>query len=190
MKWQPGNVPQDFTCPSCAATDGPAGQATTSIARGWQRRAGRVQRASIIYRTNMDTSYAAGRWHKLMKPETLRALPLLALHPTATACCIRLCTWPGTYGLAGRTPTFWRAFRANGWGAGLRATVSRREGTRPAPRRPRASPRDGTRSTPGPAHRLASTGFDLYAPGAATDVPLRQFVQDKLITYRRRSPAP
>lgn len=147
--------------------------------------AGVAWRTSIIYRTNMDTSYAAGRWRQLTEPETLRALPYWryihsdsVLHPRPMHLAWHGLTLPAEH-------PFWRThFAPNGWGCQCRITaVSRREGE--------ASARAGLGEPPAGWDTIdpktgapvgIDKGFD-YAPGAATDVPLRQFVQDKLITY-------
>ncbi|GAB4209339.1 MAG: hypothetical protein Fur0019_16060 [Tibeticola sp.] len=147
--------------------------------------AGVAWRTSIIYRTNMDTSYAAGRWRQMTDPETLRALPYWryihsdsVLHPRPMHLAWHGLTLPATH-------AFWRThFAPNGWGCQCRITaVNRREGE--------ASARAGLGEPPAGWDTIdpetgapvgIDKGFD-YAPGAAINTPLRQFVQDKLITY-------
>ncbi|QND45313.1 hypothetical protein HB780_06065 (plasmid) [Rhizobium lusitanum] len=75
-------------------------------------------RAGIIYRTNMRTSYMAGRWKQLTDPDVLKYRPYLqyvhsrALHPR-----LLHLHWDGLV-LATIDPAWRYMFPPNGWGCG------------------------------------------------------------------------
>jgi hypothetical protein len=78
----------------------------------------REWRAGIIYRTNMRTSYMAGRWKQLTDPDVLKYRPYLqyvhsrALHPR-----LLHLHWDGLV-LATIDPAWRYMFPPNGWGCG------------------------------------------------------------------------
>jgi hypothetical protein len=142
--------------------------------------AGEAWRTKVIYQTNMATSYAAGRYRQLTEPAFLALRPYWkyvhndsVMHPRPLHLA-----WNGL--VLRHDDPFWSAhFPPNGWGCRCRVT-------------PVGRPMDGDLTTP-PAGWDAidpktgapagvDRGFD-YAPGASTTMPLRQMVQDKLITY-------
>lgn len=146
---------------------------------------GEAWRARIIYQTNMATSYAAGRRRQMTDPEYLRLRPYWRyIHSDGVA-------HPRPHHLAWHGLTlqhdhpFWKThFAPNGWGCQCRiTTVSRKEGEASA-RAGLGDPPEGWDAidpkTGGPVG--IDKGFD-YAPGANVDLPLRQMVQSKLITY-------
>lgn len=146
---------------------------------------GEAWRARIIYQTNMATSYAAGRRRQMTDPEYLRLRPYWRyIHSDGVA-------HPRPHHLAWHGLTlahdhpFWQThFAPNGWGCQCRlTTVSRKEGEASA-RAGLGDPPDGWDAidpkTGGPVG--IDKGFD-YAPGANVDMPLRQMVQSKLISY-------
>jgi hypothetical protein len=139
----------------------------------------------VIYQTNMATSYAAGRYKQLTEPSFLALNPYWryihsdsVMHPRP-----HHLAWHGLTLLAEHP--FWRAhFPPNGWGCQCRVTaVTRREGEASARAGLGVLPEDWKavdRKTGAPVG--IDKGFD-YTPGASVDVPLRQMVQDKLISY-------
>jgi len=142
--------------------------------------AGVAWRTAIIYRTNMATAYAAGRWRQLNDPEFARQMPYWryrhadgVAHPRPQHVAWNGLTLP-------RDHPFWRTnFPPNGWGCHCKVFAER-------------APAEGAATEPPPGwdERDAASGelpgvdegFD-YAPGANVDTALRQMVQDKLITY-------
>jgi hypothetical protein len=146
---------------------------------------GEAWRTRVIYQTNMATSYAAGRFAQMSDPEVLKLHPYWryihsegVMHPRP----LHL-SWHGLTLLASHP--FWKThFAPNGYGCQCRITsVTRREG--------QASARAGLGEPPADwqavnAKTGAPVGIDKgfdYTPGASVDLPLRQLVQDKLITY-------
>ena len=144
--------------------------------------AGVAWRTRIIYQTNIASSYAAGRWKQLNDPELLGVRPYWryihndsVLHPRE-----KHKQW-GDAGLTLRHDhPFWQThFPPNGWGCHCSLQAVR-------------GPKPGDATTPPEgwdtldAKTDAPPGIDkgwAYAPGANTSMPLRQMVQDKLITY-------
>lgn len=152
---------------------------------GWTgegTKAGEAWRTRVIYKTNMDTSYAAGRWKQLNDPELLKVRPFWryihsdgVIHPRP-----HHKAW-GDSGLTLRADDpFWRThFPPNGWGCHCRVQAVRQ----PAAGASTQPPTDWNTIDP---KTNAPVGIDkgwAYAPGANTDTSLRQMVQDKLITY-------
>lgn len=134
----------------------------------------------LIYRTDMATAYAAGRWRQLNDPEFARRMPCWrhrhadgVAHPRPQHVAWNGLTLP-------RDHPFWRTnFPPNGWGCHCKVFAERApaEG---APTEPPAGwdVRDAASGElPG-----VDEGFD-YAPGANVDTALRHKVQDKLIAY-------
>lgn len=142
-------------------------------------------RTNIIYQTNMATSYAAGRHAQMSDPE------VLALHPYWRYIHSDGVLTPRQQHLAWHGLTlpadhpFWKSHWApNGFGCQCRITsVTRKEGE--------ASERAGLGEPPAGWDAIdPATGEQVgigkgfgYTPGANVNVPLRQMVQDKLITY-------
>ena len=156
--------------------------------RGWTgdgTKGGEAWRTRVIYQTNMATSYAAGRYRQLTDPGFLALRPFWryihsdsVMHPRPWHLA-----W---HGLTLRHDhEFWKThFPPNGWGCQCRVTaVSKREGEASA-RAGLADPPEGWRAVDGKSGEPVGIdkGFG-YTPGASVDLPLRQFVQDKLITY-------
>lgn len=146
---------------------------------------GEAWRTKVIYQTNMAQSYAAGRYRQMTDPEYLRLRPYWRyLHKEGVR-------HPRPHHLAWHGLTlkadhpFWSThYPPNGWGCGCRvAPVSKAEGERSAAAGLGEPPTGwNTPGTDGQTPLGIDKGFD-YAPGASVDVPLRQMVQDKLITY-------
>lgn len=146
---------------------------------------GEAWRARIIYQTNMSTSYAAARYQQLKSPAFLVGTPYWryihsdsVMHPRPHHLAWHGLTLPHDH-------PFWDThFAPNGWGCQCRITgVSRQQGEASA-RAGLGEPPEGWKTidpkTGAPVG--IDKGFD-YAPGANTQTPLRQFVQDKLVTY-------
>lgn len=146
--------------------------------------AGEAWRSKVIYQTNMATSYAAGRYQQLTDTEFLTLRPYWrykhadwVANPRMQHVAWNNLTLPHDH-------PFWQThFPPNGWGCHCRVTpVDAREYAKSQAAGEAEPPagwdaRDGKDNLPGVAK-----GFD-YAPGASADLPLRQFVQDKLIAY-------
>lgn len=152
---------------------------------GWTgegTKAGEAWRTRVIYQTNMASSYAAGRWAQLHDPDLLKVRPFWryihadgVLHPRP-----QHKAW-GDSGLTlPHDHPFWLThFPPNGWGCGCRVQAVR--GPKPGEATEPPAGWDTVDAKTG-----APPGIDkgwAYAPGANTDTPLRQMVQDKLITY-------
>jgi len=147
--------------------------------------AGEAWRARIIYQTNMSTSYWAGRYKQMTDPEVLKLHPYWRyihadgiLHPRP-----QHLAWHGLTLLASHP--FWLThFPPNGWMCHCRVTsVSKAEGERSAKVGLGEPPAGWNQTDPKTG---APVGIDKsfgYAPGANVDTPLRQLVQQKLITY-------
>lgn len=144
--------------------------------------AGVAWRTRVIYQTNIASSYAAGRWQQLNDPELLAVRPFWRYVHNDSVVSPRLQhkAW-GDSGLTLRHDhPFWLThFPPNGWGCHCRVTAVR-------------GPKVGDSTEPpagwdtAEAKTGAPPGIDkgwAYAPGANVDMPLRQMVQDKLITY-------
>lgn len=147
---------------------------------GWTgegSKAGIAWRTKVIYQTNMDTSYAAGRWQQLNDPELLKVMPYWqyrhsdsVLHPRPLHV-----SWNGITLPPGHI--FWTThFGPNGWGCHCYVIAVSQ-----------AAFMNAIANGKGPANVPNGTegidpGFD-YAPGSRMDISLRQIVQDKLINY-------
>ncbi|MDH4449702.1 MAG: phage minor head protein [Rhodoferax sp.] len=146
---------------------------------------GEAWRTRVIYQTNMATSYAAGRYQQMTDPDVLNLHPYWRYihsdgvqHPRP----LHL-SWHGITLL--HNHPFWKThFCPNGWGCQCRIiSVSKAEGLRSAKAGLGDPPEGWDQIDPRTGAQVGiDKGFD-YTPGAATDTPLRQFVQDKLITY-------
>ena len=142
--------------------------------------AGQAWRTRVIYRTNMATSYAAGRWQQLHDPDLLKARPYWryihsdgVVHPRPQHQAWNGLTLPHDH-------PFWQThFPPNGWGCQCRVMAVRapKEGDAAEPPQGWNGIDPKTGAPPG-----IDKGWD-YAPGARADDTLRSFVQDKLISY-------
>ncbi|MDO8933874.1 MAG: phage minor head protein, partial [Rhodocyclaceae bacterium] len=155
---------------------------------GWTgegSKGGYAWRTRVIYQTNMATSYAAGRWAQLNDPDLVSLRPYWkyrhadgVLHPRPLHLA-----WNGL--VLPRDHPFWKThFPPNGWGC--HCSVSAASAAEYA-----AAQADGSAEPPAGWDAVSpktgapvgiDRGFD-YAPGASVDVPLRQMVADKLISY-------
>ena len=155
-------------------------------ARGWTgwtgegSAAGEAWRAKVIYQTNMASSYAAGRWQQMSEPSFAALRPFwkyvhadgqLYPRPLHQA-------WDGI--TLPKEHAFWKThFAPNGWGCRCEihpvAAPAAGAPTQPPAGWDTVDPKTG--APPG-----IDKGFN-YAPGANVQTPLRQMVQDKLITY-------
>lgn len=146
---------------------------------------GEAWRTRIIYQTNMATSYAAGRYAQMSDPEVLKLHPYWryihsdgVLNPRQ-----QHLAWHGLTLLASHP--FWQThFAPNGFGCQCRITsVTRSEGEASA-RAGLGEPPEGWDKIDGNTGEQDGIGKGFgYALGANVDMPLRQMVQDKLITY-------
>lgn len=149
---------------------------------GWTgegTKAGEAWRTRVIYQTNIATSHAAGRWQQLNDPELLKLRPYWRYVHNDSVLSPR--PHHKAWGDSGLTllhdHPFWQThFPPNGWGCRCRVTAVKAPGEHDA-----TTPPDGwdTRNEKGQLPGI-DTGWD-YAPGANTDMPLRQMVQDKLV---------
>ena len=155
---------------------------------GWTgegTKAGVAWRTKVIYQTNMATSYAAGRWKQLNDPELLKIMPYWqyhhndsVLHPRPLHLLWNGLTLPPDH-------PFWQThFPPGGWGCQCWVSAVTKEKYMLAIANGKGKPPEGWDAvdpkTSAPVG--IDKGFD-YAPGAGVDTPLRQVVQDKLITY-------
>jgi hypothetical protein len=152
---------------------------------GWtgeDSQAGRDWRTRVIYQTNLQTSWAAGRYKQLMDPDLLAVRPYwLYIHNDSVAHPRPLHKEWGDEQLTLRyDDPFWDThYPPNGWGCRCRVKAVREPADGAATARP-----DGWDSVD--AKTGEPPGIDKgwgYAPGANTETPLRSFVQEKLITY-------
>jgi hypothetical protein len=142
--------------------------------------AGVAWRTKVIYQTNLLTSYAAGRYRQLTDPAMLASHPFWqyvhsdsVLHPRPLHLSWNGLTLPADH-------PFWSTNTPpNGWGC--RCHIRAR--ARPLPDAPTEPPAGWAEIDPKTGEPAGvDKGFG-YAPGANRETPLRQMVQDKLITY-------
>ncbi|MEE8658830.1 Phage-Mu-F domain-containing protein [Acetobacteraceae bacterium EV16G] len=95
---------------------------------GWSYKGNRAWRSEIIYRTNLSSAYAAGRYRKMTSPEALEIFPYwryvhnVSLHPR-----IVHEAWGGII-LRADNPWWYSHFAPNGWGCNCEIQpVSRRK---------------------------------------------------------------
>lgn len=137
---------------------------------------GEAWRTRVIYRTNMATSYAAGRYAQMTSPDYLQTMSMWryvhadwVVHPRP----LHL-SWNGTT-LPYDHP-FWQThFAPNGWGCQCRIVPVRSDTPvqEPPANWQHIDPRTGTQIG-------IDQGFD-YAPGASVSKSLQSFIDDKLI---------
>ena len=119
--------------------------------RGWTgwtgegTKAGTAWRTRVIYKTNMDTSYMAGRWQQMTDPDVVRARPYWRyVHNTVENPRIQHQRWDGLMLPAG-DPWFHTHWPPNGWGCNCGVeTMSRRQLERSGRTGPDTAPSDGT----------------------------------------------
>ncbi|KAB8037401.1 phage head morphogenesis protein [Janthinobacterium aquaticum] len=153
---------------------------------GWTgegSKAGRAWRADVIYKTNMSTSYAAGRWRQLTDPGLLSLRPYWkyvhsdsVLHPRP----LHL-SWDGIV-LRHDHPFWLTHFCPNGWGCECRIiSVDAAEHARAKKAGLDEPPEGWDEIDP---KTMAPVGIDRgfdYAPGANVAKPLAELVDAKLI---------
>lgn len=152
---------------------------------GWTgegTQAGVAWRTRVIYRTNIATSYAAGRWKQLNDPDLKAVRPFWryihedgVIHPRP----LHLAWGASGLTLPNDHPFWTTHFPPNGWGCHCRIKAVRGPVAGDA-----TSPPDGWDTVD--AKTGAPPGIDkgwAYAPGAGTNTSLRKMVEDKLITY-------
>lgn len=145
---------------------------------------GRDWRTKVIYQTNLSTSYAAGRYKQLNDPDLRKVRPYwqyihndTVQHPRPLHV-----SWSGLV-LHADDPWWQTHFPPNGWGCRCRVKA-----VRESEFKGQTAPDDGSFThidSQGNKHTVPNGidfGFD-YAPGANTDMALREFVQKKLINY-------
>ena len=147
--------------------------------------AGEAWRTKIIYQTNMNTSYAAGRWQQLNDPELLKLRPYWryvhsdsVTHPRPHHKAWNGLTLPHDH-------EFWQThFAPNGWGCHCRIVPVSAEEYAKAQVAGKAQPPASWKEINPKTQTMVGIdkGFD-YAPGANVTVPLREMVQNKLINY-------
>jgi hypothetical protein len=149
---------------------------------GWTgqgTKAGEAWRTKVIYQTNLMTSYAAGRYAQLTDPEFVKIAPYWRYvhddsvhHPRPEHKA-----W-GDAGLTLRWDhPFWATgFPPNGWGCMCRVTPVQKPATGDSTTAPEGwDQRDAEGNLPG-----VDKGFD-YQPGASTQTPMQDFIDQKLI---------
>lgn len=135
-------------------------------------------RTQIIYRTNMASSHAAGRWQQLNDPAFAREMPYWRYRHADGVANPRPqhLAWDGL--TLPREHPFWQThFPPNGWGCRCKAFAVR------APEAgARTEPPDGWDELDAKtgAPRGIDRGFD-YAPGANAATPLADLIAAKLI---------
>lgn len=153
---------------------------------GWTgegSKAGRAWRADVIYKTNMATSYAAGRWKQLTDPGLLSLRPYWkyvhsdsVLHPRP----LHL-SWDGIV-LRHDHPFWLTHFCPNGWGCECRIiSVDAAEHAKAKKAGLDEPPEGWDEIDP---KTMAPVGIDRgfdYAPGANVAKPLAELVDAKLI---------
>lgn len=98
---------------------------------GWTgegSKAGTAWRTRVIYKTNMDTSYMAGRWAQMTDPDVMRARPYWRyVHNTVENPRVQHQRWDNLVLPAG-DPWFERHYPPNGWGCNCGVeTMSQRQ---------------------------------------------------------------
>lgn len=144
---------------------------------------GRAWRADVIYKTNMATSYAAGRWKQLTDPGLLSLRPYWkyvhsdsVLHPRP----LHL-SWDGIV-LRHDHPFWLTHFCPNGWGCECRIISADAAEHAKAKKAGLDEPPEGWDEID--PKTMAPVGIDRgfnYAPGANVAKPLAELVDAKLI---------
>lgn len=155
--------------------------------------AGTAWRSEVIYKTNMRSSYSAGRWKQLTDPQMLQEMPYWryvhsdsVVHPRPLHLA-----WGEIPLILPATSPWWDThFPPNGWGCQctVQAVSERQLRDKYGKEGPDTPPDDGTYTYTdryGETHVIPN-GIDYgwgYAPGADTTKPLRELVADKMIRY-------
>ena len=141
--------------------------------------AGEAWRTRVIYRTNMATSYAAGRYRQLNDPDFVALFPFWRyVHNDSVMHPRPLHQHWGAIRLTLRHDhPFWKThFPPNGWGCECRVTPTDAPAEGDATEPPIGwDQRNDLGQLPG-----IDRGFD-YAPGASVMKPLKDFIDEKLI---------
>lgn len=123
----------------------------TVAKRGWTgwtgegSKAGTAWRTRVIYKTNMDTSYMAGRWQQMTDPDVMRLRPYWRyVHNTVENPRIQHQRWDDLV-LPAADPWFQTHYPPNGWGCNCGVeTLSERALQRMGKSGPDARPDDDT----------------------------------------------
>lgn len=144
--------------------------------------AGEAWRTRVIYQTNIATSYAAGRKKQLTDPELLAVRPFWQyIHNDGVSHPRPLHQFWGSSGLTlPHDHPFWQTHHPpNGWGCMCRIKAVRK----PAAGNATAPPEGWDSIDPKTGAPVGIDSGWAYSPGDSVDAPLRQLVQNKLITY-------
>lgn len=141
---------------------------------------GRDWRTRVIYKTNLATSYAAGRWQQLNSPTLLKNRPYWKYIHNDTVAHPRPLhlSWDGLI-LRHDDPWWQSHFPPNGWGCRCRVTAVRANQYQGD-----VAPDDGTYEKVdrnGEVHTIPK-GIDYgwdYAPGAFGQYPIQGFIDNK-----------
>lgn len=159
---------------------------------GWSYRGTRAWRTAMIYRTNLATAHAAGRYRQMTDPDVLAARPLwLYRHGDSLVPRAQHLAWDGLV-LPASHPWWQTHFPPNGFGCSCRVFALSREEAAARGLAARAEPPpDGSYEHADPVTgeiRQIPTGIDPgfdYAPGASLPGARAQVLQRAL----RRLPA-
>ncbi|WP_445369596.1 phage minor head protein [Methylomonas sp. BW4-1] len=141
-------------------------------------------RARVIYRTNLSTAYAAGRWRQLNDPDLLKRRPYWKYVHNETVRHPRPLhqSWNGLV-LRHDAPWWLTHYPPNGWGCRCRVVaVPASEYTG------QTTPNDGYRTETdrfGNTHQVPN-GIDFgwdYAPCASRSVELKTLIDEKLMRF-------
>lgn len=145
---------------------------------------GYAWRTRVIYQTNMATSYAAGRWAQLNDPDLVSLRPFWKYHHADGVQHPRPwhVAWNGL--VLPRDHPFWKThFPPNGWGCHCYVSAASAADYAAAQAKGRGEPPEGWAK---PQEKTgAPPGIDrgwAYAPGANAATPLRELVEQKLIS--------
>lgn len=145
---------------------------------------GRAWRTRVIYRTNIATSYAAGRYQQLKDPNLLRRRPYWKYIHNDLVVVPRPfhVRWDDLV-LHHTNPWWNNHFPPSGYGCRCRVTAVTKRQFKGA-----KAPDDGfyTRYDKSGIRHTLPNGIDFgwnYAPGASIDTSLRQLVQNKLAGF-------
>jgi len=149
---------------------------------GWAFRGPRNWRTLVIYQTNLQASYQAGRFAQLTDPDLLGRRPFWKyIHSDLVIRARPLHeSWDGL--VLRHDDPFWSThFPPNGWGCRCRV-----QAVPPSQFKDQKAPDDGTRQHTdrlGVTHTIPN-GIDFgwdYQPGARRSTPLKQMLDEKLI---------
>lgn len=148
--------------------------------------AGRNWRTLLIYRTNISSSYAAGRWKQLNDPDLLKSRPYWKYIHSDTVAHPREIhkAWGDVPVVLRYDHPWWKVhFPPNGYGCQCRVTA-----VTASEYKGETIPYNGTYTREDGRRGLQEIpeGIDYgwdYAPGSQASTPLRTMVQDKLIIY-------